>query len=312
MRKSNVIKISLLLLAIVVMLLVPYATGYGNMKKDLLHWVRLLWTNPDWQHCAFVPFLSVFLLYKDKDVFSKFEKKPSNTGFIILLLALFVYYAGYKTNYYYLGWLAVHMLVVSFVLFWGGIKGFKIMLFHILFLGFVWPLHFTLATLGFELRVVVCKISEIIFNFMGEPTIRSGTGLYSAATDSLALGERFQVGVAAPCSGIRSLVALMLLSAVCGFFAYKEGWKRILTTLLAVPLAILGNVVRIILLTYGSIFFGSEFAIGSEHDPSTFHMLAGIAVFIVALTLLLQVIRMLKGESMLFKKRKKTKTTVTE
>ncbi len=39
----------------------------------------------------------------------------------------------------------------------------------------------------------------------------------------------------------------------------------------AFPLAILGNLARVIMLVFGSIFFGSAFAIGTTEDPSWFH-----------------------------------------
>jgi hypothetical protein len=47
----------------------------------------------------------------------------------------------------------------------------------------------------------------------------------------------------------------------------------------------MGNLARILMLTIGTVLFGSEFALGKnplEH-PSWFHLLAGYLVFIVAL-----------------------------
>jgi len=59
--------------------------------------------------------------------------------------------------------------------------------------------------------------------------------------------------------------------------------KRWVLFLAAVPLAIAGNICRIVMLTIGTIIIGSEKAIGTLEHPSFFHMLAGYVVFIVAL-----------------------------
>jgi len=55
----------------------------------------------------------------------------------------------------------------------------------------------------------------------------------------------------------------------------------------AVPLAVAGNVVRLLLLAFGSMWFGSDFAvgkrIGDHQEMSLYHTMAGFAVFGVAL-----------------------------
>jgi hypothetical protein len=50
-----------------------------------------------------------------------------------------------------------------------------------------------------------------------------------------------------------------------------------------VPLAIFGNFVRVLMLTFGTLLFGADFAIGTEAEPSTYHMISGYFVFIVAI-----------------------------
>ncbi len=55
-------------------------------------------------------------------------------------------------------------------------------------------------------------------------------------------------------------------------------------SLSAIPLAIAGNVVRIMALTGGSMVFGTEIAVGTNGETSLFHFFAGIAVFITALS----------------------------
>ncbi len=68
--------------------------------------------------------------------------------------------------------------------------------------------------------------------------IRDGTQLFDAQ-------HTFGYEVVAACSGIRSLVALLALTIIFGFMTFKATWKRVLLVGLAVPLAVLGNVIRL-------------------------------------------------------------------
>ncbi len=67
-----------------------------------------------------------------------------------------------------------------------------------------------------------------------------------------------------PCSGIRSLFALTMIAALYAYFAVKPMWKQFIVFACAIPLAILGNLLRILMLTFGTIAFGTEFAIGKD------------------------------------------------
>ena len=71
----------------------------------------------------------------------------------------------------------------------------------------------------------------------------------------------------------------------------------------------MGNLARILMLTIGTVLFGSEFALGKnplEH-PSWFHLLAGYLVFIVALLGMMGVASLLSRIG----KTRKTQTAAT-
>ncbi|MFZ4387861.1 MAG: exosortase/archaeosortase family protein, partial [Chthoniobacterales bacterium] len=119
------------------------------------------------------------------------------------------------------------------------------------------------------------------------PCLQQGTAIVSAPdfAAGLAAGQRFAVDVANPCSGIRSLFALMMVGALFAHFTLKGAWRKWILFLCTPPLAVMGNLARILMLTIGTVAFGSDFALGKnplEH-PSWFHMTAGYLVFIVAL-----------------------------
>jgi exosortase len=58
----------------------------------------------------------------------------------------------------------------------------------------------------------------------------------------------YQYEVAAACSGMRSLIAIFLLATTYGFFVFRSLWKRLFMMALALPFAVLGNLVRMLLI----------------------------------------------------------------
>jgi len=124
-------------------------------------------------------------------------------------------------------------------------------------------------------------------NLIGIPCLQNGTGLLSAPNPSVGLpaGGLFQIDVADPCSGIRSLMPLLMFSAFYSFFFLARKWQQWTVFLSAIPFTIIGNVVRIVLLVAGSLAWGTSFALGTNEKPSLFHEACGYVVFVIVLGL---------------------------
>ena len=154
-------------------------------------------------------------------------------------------------------------------------------------LGFAWPFLFMEDHVAFKLRFLMVSLTEHTLNLLHIPTIQDGTRLVSAATELRNQGEWFNMNVDGPCSGLRSLFALMMVSALFAYFRQRTWWRRLVLFSLSIPLAIVVNAVRILLLTFATILFGERFALGQEDEyTSSFHILTGLFVFVVSLVLL--------------------------
>ena len=68
-------------------------------------------------------------------------------------------------------------------------------------------------------------------------------------------------------------------SALYAYFILPKTWQKWILFACSPALAILGNLTRIVMLSLGSLQFGSQFAIGTNDEPSWFHEAAGYAVF---------------------------------
>jgi exosortase/archaeosortase family protein len=93
--------------------------------------------------------------------------------------------------------------------------------------------------------------------------------------------------IGAQCSGINSMIALTSLHALVAYVVQGPLWARMLLVLLAIPVAMLGNILRVANLLFVARAWGAEAAFQFYHDYS------GIVFFVVALLLLLPLTRLL-------------------
>ena len=144
---------------------------------------------------------------------------------------------------------------------WGGAA-----LFPLGFMVFAIPFN-ALDSVGFWLRLWVIKASAGLAQAAGIEVLQNGTQL--AAADG-----RYQYDVAAACSGVRSLMALLALALLSGYLNFRTWWRRGVLFLLCFPLIYLGNVARI-----SSIIFVARW--GGQAWGERAHDVMGYGVFAI-------------------------------
>jgi exosortase len=264
--------------------LMPYAAGYGDFRLTIAQWLKIQWAQPTWQHGALAPAIAAFLVWRRRRRLAALQPAPRAAGLALALLSLLVYWVGYRGNFYFVGYASLQLLVAAVVLWLWGWEHFKLASFAWFILAFAWPYLFLEDTLAFQLRYFMVGMTARLLNLAGIATLQDGTSLISAGTAQRAPGAWFSLTVDGPCSGMRSLFALMMVAALYGYFRQRTFWRRALLFMLSIPLAVLANMLRIAILIVTSILFGQEFAVGRGEDyASNFHLLAGIAVFLAGL-----------------------------
>jgi exosortase len=255
----------------------------------MVGWRLLLQIETEWWFCVFVPGIVAYLVYRIRATLATLPVKGTWWGLAPATLSLLFYWIGYKVDTGYLGFASVQLMVMAFILLLGGKAWMRALLFPWAFLLFMWPLIPLEGLIASPLRTLTAQLSSTLLNLIGVPVVRIGTGLHSAPdfAKHLIEGDRFKLDVADPCSGIRSLFALIMLAALYGHLALKRVVPRVLLFLSALPLAVAGNLVRLVLLALGAVWFGQDFAIGkvvgTEQHESAYHELCGYLVFAVAL-----------------------------
>jgi exosortase len=278
--------VSLLLMTLLLSL--QYSYGIGTETYSLGRYIWRNWTeNEDMGHGFLVVPAALFLIHAKRERLLSMTPRTGWGGLVLLILGLILFWAGNQADVTFAGLISILIVLAGTVWWLLGWEFLRELSFPIAFLIFAIPFPGLDMIVALPLRYLMSKISVLVLNLIGIPVILSGTGILSApdASLQLAAGQRFAVDVANPCSGIRSLFALMMVGALFAQFTLKETWKKWVLFLCTLPLAVLGNLARILMLTIGTVAFGSEFALGKnplEH-PSWFHMAAGYLVFIVAL-----------------------------
>jgi exosortase/archaeosortase family protein len=79
-------------------------------------------------------------------------------------------------------------------------------------------------------------------------------------------GKPFGVGIADPCSGLRSIVALVAVSVGYGYFAQRTWSRRAVLLVCSVPIAVFCNIVRIMSICLIARFASPSYATGQGHD----------------------------------------------
>ncbi len=111
---------------------------------------------------------------------------------------------------------------------------------------------------GTPLAARVAAVAARAAQVLGSPALVRG--------GELSVGpERFTVG--APCSGLRSLVAAIGLAAVLAGILSLSPARRLLLVAIALPLAVLGNGLRLLLLILAAERLGTDTALGLFHGP---------------------------------------------
>lgn len=268
--------------------LIPYNFGFESKARPVLDMLKRFWTDPsmaDWHHGMMVPFISMGLvIYQWKDL-QKVAIRPCAWGAAVVLAALGAYWIGYKIDITIVGFMSLQLMIGGLILWLLGWDMMKALAFPYTFLMFSYPFYFLDNIISFPLRGLMCELSQGFLNLVGVDTMRVGTALVSAPdyVAGLKQGERFALDVANPCSGIRSLFALMMVSALYGHLTLGKAWQKWTMFLISPALAVAGNFARMLMLTFGTILLGSRVAIGTEENPTTYHMAAGFFVFVVAL-----------------------------
>ncbi|MDD3179868.1 MAG: exosortase/archaeosortase family protein [Opitutaceae bacterium] len=258
----------------------PVFQFFGNAARgyiptrSLFYWWGFQWWNPPsecehgWLILALAGWLFWRNLQNERRETEGGRREVGGAALAAMLGGLVVHLLGYamqQTRISIVGFLLVAWGVLAHG---GGRRWGRAAAFPLGFMLLAVPVD-VFDTLGFHLRLGVIETSYHLARACGVEVIRNGTQLLSP-------DGSYQYDVAAACSGMRSLMALIALSLLVGYLNFRAWWRRCVILLLSLPLAFLGNVVRISAIIFAGQWFGQEAGVWV-------HEWAGFIVFVIVL-----------------------------
>ena len=193
-----------------------------------------------------------------------------------LMLVLFLYFVNGRA--YYLAAVAMIGLIAGLVWSLGGLTLMRKLIFPIGYLLLMVPLPFIdRITLPLALFTGVCAGGLVRFLGLDVTIVGNAVSLPNA-----------EMVIGAQCSGINSMIALTALLTLTAYLLDGPLWGRIALVLMAVPLAMLGNILRVASLFFVARLYGADAAFTYYHDYSGILFFLGVFLLMFPLTRLLQ------------------------
>ena len=211
--------------------------------------------NPYYLHGFIVAFASLcFLIYRAKN--SKINTDNNKTWAYYIAVGIVLYAIGFLIGLNYLKAVPVFFALLSVVYLVGGKTFGDDLRFPLLFPIIAIPIPF-LPELTAFLQFAMAGLSTGILQIFGYEIVAEGALIHLPNATFL---------IAEPSSGIQSLIALLTLMIPVVYFSKTTQRKKIFLYLLIVPVAMLGNLLRIVTLFLVGYYYGEATAADFWHD----------------------------------------------
>jgi exosortase len=238
---------------------------YGGVLASLAR----QWASDDnYSHGFFVVPLAAFFAWERREALKRAAARPSAIGLAVIAIGLVLFLAGRFGAELFLTRVSLPAVLAGAILFVWGAAPLRILAFPLAFLLLMIPLPaIVFNQIAFPLQLLASRTGEVVIAAAGIPVLREGNVL-QLPTRALEVAEA--------CSGIRSLVSLLMLAIVLGYFTERRTGVRVLIALAAIPIAILANAARV-----AGTALAAEW-VSPAAAEGFFHTFSGWLMFVVA------------------------------
>jgi exosortase len=261
-------------LSFVVILL---GTLYFTILKDLF---RLFADNENYSHGFIVPVVAGYLLYQRWDDLKAARVEPAGLGLAVIVVGIVQLLLGWLGTEYLNMRLSLVVLLTGITLFLFGRRILMIAAQPLAYLLFMIPIPAIVYNeMAFPLKILVTNVSILALKAMGVIVWNEGNIIMLPTTT---------LEVADACSGLRSIMSLFALSTAYAFIGSFTRRSMLVLIVAAIPIAVAANIFRVIATGFLAQYWGAQAAEGF------FHEFAGLAVFGMAMALLISLGALLK------------------
>ena len=264
------------------LLLIPSACLVWAFLPTLIDLVQTWNTDPQYSHGFLAPVFAAFLLWLRRGRLDRAALRPSWWGLAPLAAGLVLRLGG---AFFYFTWLeqiALLPCAAGLCLLAGGRAAWRWAWPSVLFLAFMIPLPFTVATLlSAPLQTLATVCSAFVMQVIGLPALADG--------NTILLDDQ-HIDIVEACSGLRMLMVFFALAAAFVLVVRRPWPDKLALLASAVPIALVSNIARIVLT--GVLF---ETGVQSETVHAFFHDAAGWLMMPFALLLFWAELKILSG-----------------
>jgi exosortase len=235
----------------------------------------------NYSHGFLVIPLAAYFAWERRDRLQRAMVRGSWFGLLVVAGSLGVLLAGLFGSELFLTRISMVGAIAGIVLFLFGWEHLRILTFPIAFLLLMIPIPAIIFNqIAFPLQLLASRVGEAAISSANITVLREGNVLVLANTT---------LEVAEACSGIRSIVSLVTLGLVYGYFTDSRLWVRTLIVVAAIPVAIIANGARVAGTGMAAHWIGPEAAEGF------FHEFSGWIIFVIAFAMMALIQRLVIG-----------------
>jgi exosortase len=251
--------------AVIAAFVLCYWTVIAKLVHDWAH-------DDNYSHGFLIVPLALYFVWERRARLAAVRPRANWFGLVVVVASLGMLIAGTLGAELFVSRVSIVFLIAGTVLFAAGVDALRILAFPIAFLFLmVPPPAIIFNQIAFPLQLLASRFGEATLQVLSIPVLREGN-LITLANTTLEVAEA--------CSGIRSLISLLTLGIVYGYFVDPRLSVRTIIALSAVPIAIVANGLRVAGTGVAAHYYGAEAAEGF------FHTFSGWVVFIVAFVLM--------------------------
>jgi len=229
-------------------------------------------SNENYSHGPLVPLVSLFLVWDRRARLAAAPIAPDARGLLMTAAACLMHVLGVRADVFALQCWSLLPLLLGLALTFLGARHARMLVFPVLYLGFmlVFP-PVVMNRLSFQLKEIALHAATALAPWFGADLRVSGMSIFVGG------GE---LRVEDPCSGLRSLLALIATGTLFAYLQPGGGWRRAAVLFATVPIAVGSNILRLLALIVAADARGVVWAAGAFHDVMGY-VLYGIALAIL-------------------------------
>jgi len=250
-----------------------------------------VWNRVDYySHGFMVPVVAIWVASQQSRRFRRIPRERDTRGLIAIAASLAMNAWGVLSGSAFVAGIGVVSGVAGATLYLCGSRWLRLLTFPVGFLIFMVPLPATWITpIIVQLQLLASEVAVDLLQWGGMSLLREGNVIQLPGGES--------VFVAEACSGITSIVTMLPLGVLLAYFTERSQLRRTVLVASVIPLATLGNLLRIVGTLLACRYVGVETATkGPLHD------LSGVGTYVLGCLALLAVgalMRQLWPESVL-------------